>query len=370
MAGRKYNQGTYRYGFNGKEEDSEWGSQMIQDYGFRIYNPTIGKFLSVDPLTQSYPMLTPYQFASNTPIQAIDLDGLEAVVPNPYERGGVILKYSDEEQIYLMPIKNQQVALYCLEAGEWIKYGQTTNKLGTPYLIGLDGSQPDYQFGGTYDVPAWAHGLLDQLLLFVSYFEAIEDVVEWLPAGAGVNVVSKAASKAPVFGKKLASKVASVKSKLGSNVNHYDNLTNTDLAVLSEFKKALGVSNKKNLAMAKFTKEGEKAQHYVSVSGSTKRGNGLTELKDGQTRLFITDSPHDTEAKIFETIAEQLGGKAGTVNTEIKGTIEIVSELKSCKDCATLMDQFSKMFPNINIHFSSSKHSTMKGLKAAKNLKP
>lgn len=35
------------------------------------------KFLSVDPLTNKYPELTPYQFASNTPIQAIDLDGLE-----------------------------------------------------------------------------------------------------------------------------------------------------------------------------------------------------------------------------------------------------------------------------------------------------
>ncbi|MEZ4909512.1 MAG: hypothetical protein R2774_01490 [Saprospiraceae bacterium] len=44
-----------------------------------MYNPSIGKFLSVDPLTKSYPMLTPYQFASNTPIQAIDLDGLEAI---------------------------------------------------------------------------------------------------------------------------------------------------------------------------------------------------------------------------------------------------------------------------------------------------
>ena len=32
----------------------------------------------MDPLTKSYPELTPYQFASNTPIQAIDLDGLEA----------------------------------------------------------------------------------------------------------------------------------------------------------------------------------------------------------------------------------------------------------------------------------------------------
>jgi len=31
-------------------------------------------------LTSSYPELTPYQFASNTPIQAIDLDGLESKI--------------------------------------------------------------------------------------------------------------------------------------------------------------------------------------------------------------------------------------------------------------------------------------------------
>jgi RHS repeat-associated protein len=65
---------AYRFGFNGKEDDRETGTQ---DYGFRIYNPQLGKFLSVDPLTKSYPMLTPYQFASNRPIQGIDLDGLE-----------------------------------------------------------------------------------------------------------------------------------------------------------------------------------------------------------------------------------------------------------------------------------------------------
>ncbi len=49
------------------------------DYGFRIYNPRIGKFLSVDPLFKSYPGLTPYQFASNRPIWGVDLDGLEFV---------------------------------------------------------------------------------------------------------------------------------------------------------------------------------------------------------------------------------------------------------------------------------------------------
>jgi hypothetical protein len=48
----------------------------------RIYDLSIAKFLSVDPLTKQYPELTPYQFASNTPIQAIDLDGGEAKMVN------------------------------------------------------------------------------------------------------------------------------------------------------------------------------------------------------------------------------------------------------------------------------------------------
>jgi RHS repeat-associated protein len=78
-AGDNYLAINYRFGFNGKELDSEGmgGGGSTYDYGFRIYNPQIAKFLSVDPLTASYSMLTPYQFASNSPIAGIDLDGLE-----------------------------------------------------------------------------------------------------------------------------------------------------------------------------------------------------------------------------------------------------------------------------------------------------
>ena len=39
----------------------------------------MGRFLSVDPLTKDYPMLTPYQYASNNPIYNIDIDGLEGL---------------------------------------------------------------------------------------------------------------------------------------------------------------------------------------------------------------------------------------------------------------------------------------------------
>ena len=75
LAGRNFVSSTkYPMSFNGKRDDEETGTQ---DYGMRIYNPSLGKFLSVDPLSSSYPELTPYQFASNSPIEAIDLDGLE-----------------------------------------------------------------------------------------------------------------------------------------------------------------------------------------------------------------------------------------------------------------------------------------------------
>jgi RHS repeat-associated protein len=72
-------EGSYRFGFNGKEKDNEvkGGEGLQLDYGFRVYDSRIGKFLSVDPLTRSYPWYTPYQFAGNKPITAVDLDGLE-----------------------------------------------------------------------------------------------------------------------------------------------------------------------------------------------------------------------------------------------------------------------------------------------------
>ena len=54
------------------EADLDW-----YDYGFRNYDPQIGRFPQLDPLTDDYPELTPYQYASNEPIANVDMDGLE-----------------------------------------------------------------------------------------------------------------------------------------------------------------------------------------------------------------------------------------------------------------------------------------------------
>ncbi|MDP3927776.1 MAG: RHS repeat-associated core domain-containing protein, partial [Bacteroidota bacterium] len=92
LAGRVFSSSVFRYGFNGKENDNEVkGDGGQQDYGFRIYDPRKARFLSVDPLTTSYPWYTPYQFAGNMPIWAIDLDGLEEAFATDYcdEKTGI-----------------------------------------------------------------------------------------------------------------------------------------------------------------------------------------------------------------------------------------------------------------------------------------
>ena len=57
----------------------------------------VGRFLSIDPLSKKFPMLTPYQFASNNPILNVDLDGMEGV--------SYRLLKKDETTGKLIPIK-------------------------------------------------------------------------------------------------------------------------------------------------------------------------------------------------------------------------------------------------------------------------
>jgi RHS repeat-associated protein len=69
----------YRYGFNGKEKSPEISSDDY-DFGARIYDGRIGRWLSVDPLQKKYPFESPYLFSGNSPILYTDPDGREKIV--------------------------------------------------------------------------------------------------------------------------------------------------------------------------------------------------------------------------------------------------------------------------------------------------
>ena len=114
--GRSFTQNatkSYRFGFNGKENDNDVkGKGNQQDYGMRIYDTRLSRFLSVDPIANSYPMLTPYQFASNTPIQAIDLDGLEAFVIHGTQQAESGIKLSNATLVQLSRISGHPLSAF------------------------------------------------------------------------------------------------------------------------------------------------------------------------------------------------------------------------------------------------------------------
>lgn len=86
MWSRSSNSSEYTYGFNGQKKDDEIkGENNSYDFGARIYDPRIGRFLSLDPRMNEFSFWSPYIFASNTPIQAIDDNGEGPVFKNKDE---------------------------------------------------------------------------------------------------------------------------------------------------------------------------------------------------------------------------------------------------------------------------------------------
>jgi RHS repeat-associated protein len=120
MPGRKFSSSSlYRYGFNGKENDNEVkGEGNQQDYGMRIYDPRLGKFLSVDPLTVSYPWYTPYQFAGNNPIKFIDVDGMEPGINDEYSKTD-LEKNPNYTGLTLVMLRQQAASSTSLSLFDW-----------------------------------------------------------------------------------------------------------------------------------------------------------------------------------------------------------------------------------------------------------
>ena len=72
------------YLFNGKELDEETG---LYYYGARYYNPRESVWLSVDPLAEKYPSISPYAYVANNPVNAIDPDGRVIIFINGQHAG-------------------------------------------------------------------------------------------------------------------------------------------------------------------------------------------------------------------------------------------------------------------------------------------
>ena len=70
------------YKFNGKEKDDETSYSY---YGARYYTDRLSIWLSVDPLADKYPHLSPYAYCADNPVNRIDPDGREVRVAKEYQ---------------------------------------------------------------------------------------------------------------------------------------------------------------------------------------------------------------------------------------------------------------------------------------------
>ena len=67
---------SYRYGFNGKEKDSEIkGEGNSYDFGARMLDPRVGRWFAVDKMRMKAPDWSPYRFGFDNPLRYKDADG-------------------------------------------------------------------------------------------------------------------------------------------------------------------------------------------------------------------------------------------------------------------------------------------------------
>jgi RHS repeat-associated protein len=90
----------YRFGFNGKEKDSETASDNF-DFGARIYDGRLGRWLSLDPLMKKAIYNSPYSYCANSPIFFIDVNGKILKPSNDEDMSILMATISETEREYL-----------------------------------------------------------------------------------------------------------------------------------------------------------------------------------------------------------------------------------------------------------------------------
>jgi RHS repeat-associated protein len=64
------------YTFSGKEKDAETGYGY---FGARYYDSGLSIWLSVDPMSDKYPSMSPYNYCANNPVKLVDPSALSDI---------------------------------------------------------------------------------------------------------------------------------------------------------------------------------------------------------------------------------------------------------------------------------------------------
>jgi len=170
---------NYRYGFNGKEKQDEFhnNSGDMYDFGARIYDPRVARFLSVDNFSSKFPGNSPYLFGGNSPIGGVDVGGdslyiLAYVSGNGkgddlFQASALTRKYDIEHSGHFDPQRDKVAVLEVQDMSDIkVQVEKTTADFAATY-------------GKTVEFGIWSHSGFDGPIGSKSTSENPKDFFQW-----------------------------------------------------------------------------------------------------------------------------------------------------------------------------------------------
>ncbi len=145
------------YTFSGKEKDAETGYGY---FGARYYDSGLSIWLSVDPMSDKYPIMSQYNYCANNPVMLVDPDGRIIVDPRIKDINKTFYNFmvNDFQNFVLQsPLIMEALQLFGGMTREQIVEATTDGK--GPYLSFNGGMAPEYDQGCIMI----SHSYLDQI---------------------------------------------------------------------------------------------------------------------------------------------------------------------------------------------------------------
>ena len=168
---------TNRWRYSGKEEQKALDAALpLIDYGARMYDPTIVRWMSVDPMAEKYYHMAPYAYCAGNPVNKVDPSGSDIWEIDEFGRIRNRIKDTTTDSFYMVDDKGNRRYTTDTEGNKYylsisFKYGTVESQRRTAI-----NSTDSYD---TYKIRGDANGT--QLFEFM----AQNTSVEWSQAKTG-----------------------------------------------------------------------------------------------------------------------------------------------------------------------------------------